>query len=363
MPDPIAWAGRYEKPETTAERCLRASHIGFVLAHQECFPDPDFVATLLLFRNMTDTRISSGDCSAHDIRQTAEQQTDRLGELGKTLFSLWSEAHSNDSTAGTISEDAYLLSEALSRQEQWFRGHATAHERLYEIEPLLKTPSAREMLLRIEESNPFRFWEEFSPELPMNSTVLDFLYETSQLRAENRTGWQRMGLLVESVAEHSLRAAQLAFIMTWVEQHFSPRGAPLKPYHAASCGTFHDVTEGRTGDPNLMVKSYVEVDELRAILDQTGKLGCIGAEIANRWKEVEEKSTVEGRIAKDADRLDMVFMARELVKEGIPAAAAWIHNTRPLVKTSVARALFEEVEKSNPHAWRQSDPGRAACPP
>jgi putative hydrolase of HD superfamily len=69
------------------------------------------------------------------------------------------------------------------------------------------------------------------------------------------------------------------------------------------------------------------------------------------WTEVEEGSTEAGVIAKDAEILEMVFTARELVVRGNTDAQSWIDNSRARMRTASGKELLELIKESDPSEW------------
>jgi 5'-deoxynucleotidase YfbR-like HD superfamily hydrolase len=69
------------------------------------------------------------------------------------------------------------------------------------------------------------------------------------------------------------------------------------------------------------------------------------------WKEVEDGSTEAGVIAKDAEVLEMVFTARELVVRGNTDAQSWIDSSRARMRTASGKELLELVIDSDPSEW------------
>lgn len=114
---------------------------------------------------------------------------------------------------------------------------------------------------------------------------------------------------------------------------------------------FHDMHETRTGDADKVQRKYLKLDEEGAARDQTHGLGLAGRAIFEMWREVEEGATEAGRLAKDAEILEMVFTARELVIRGNTDAQEWISSSRKRLKTQGARDLREIIDKSDPSEW------------
>lgn len=183
-----------------------------------------------------------------------------------------------------------------------------------------------------------------------DDTVLDLLFETGQLKRLPRTGWFRAGIEEpESVADHNLRAAQLAYILARMEDHPAPE-------RVCTMIVFHEIGEARVTDLDHVAKLYTERAEDKAAEAQLAEMGALGEEIYQLWDECEHGSTEAGRIAKDADKLEAAITAREYVETGHPAAQAWIEDTREILQTDSAKRLIEALEdKSFTDWWQRMD--------
>jgi putative hydrolase of HD superfamily len=114
---------------------------------------------------------------------------------------------------------------------------------------------------------------------------------------------------------------------------------------------FHDMHETRTGDADKVQRRYMKLDEEGAAREQMEGLGAAGKAIFEMWLEVENGETEAGRLAKDAEILEMVFTARELVVRGNKDAQEWIESSRKRLKTEGARELLEIINTADPSEW------------
>lgn len=185
---------------------------------------------------------------------------------------------------------------------------------------------------------------EIEQRIGTDEELVRFTFELGQLRTEARHGWNRIYEHPETVAEHTQRAASLGFLLAHREGFKDP---PL----IATMILFHDMHETRTGDADKVQRKYLTLDEAGAARDQTQGLGLAGKAIFEMWLEVEEGKTEAGRLAKDAEILEMVFTARELVIRGNTDAQEWISSSRTRLKTEGARALLEIIDTSDPSEW------------
>ncbi len=183
--------------------------------------------------------------------------------------------------------------------------------------------------------------------MPTDNDILNFIFELGQLRHIKNAGHRLIGVdHPYSVAEHNLRAAQIAFILAKMENY-------KNPYEVCTMTVFHDMEECRTGDFNKVMNRYITGDKLGVIQDQTEKLEAIGKDIAHLWKQHEEHTTQAGIISKDADLLEQAVMAKELVEKGYAYAQDWIKNTGMKLQTASAKQLHQALQKSDSNAWWQ----------
>lgn len=177
-----------------------------------------------------------------------------------------------------------------------------------------------------------------------DSEVVRFVFELGQLRTEARHGWNRIYENPESVAEHTHRAACLGYLL-------AHREGFKEPNLIATMILFHDMHETRTGDADKVQRKYLQLDEEGAARDQTKELGRAGDAIFQMWRDVEDGKTEAGRLAKDAEILEMVFTARELVIRGNTDAQQWISSCRRRLQTKSAQELLEVINSADPAEW------------
>lgn len=172
-----------------------------------------------------------------------------------------------------------------------------------------------------------------------------FMHELGMLKRVQREGWKLLGIThPETVAEHSLRAAQIGFILAKLENYKNPE-------KICTMLVFHDIGECRIGDLHKVANRYVQVNEKQAVLDQTQSLGEIGKSIFSLWDEIEQQKTTAGILAKDADLLEMVVTACEIKQKQIKGVENWFENTKKRLKTQTAKRLFQELITTDPNTW------------
>ena len=151
------------------------------------------------------------------------------------------------------------------------------------------------------------------------SGVVELLAELMRLKAVPRMGWLLRGVRdVESVAAHSFGVAWIAMLLG---DRARRRGMPVDVERLLRLALLHDLTEARTGDLPSTIKSYFESAVLKAADEQAAaamleKLGPLGEFYLELWREYEHRASLEARIVKAADKLDLLLQAREYEKGG-----------------------------------------------
>ncbi|MEU7524452.1 HD domain-containing protein [Saccharothrix sp. NPDC042600] len=179
------------------------------------------------------------------------------------------------------------------------------------------------------------------------SALAAFGYELGVLKRMRRTGWWHAGVRdPESVAEHTMRVAQLAALIAAEE------GAD--PARASFLALWHDTQETRTGDLPHTISGYITKPDPQAITaDQTAKLPQRSRDaVRDAVAEYEAKESAEARCASDADKLEMLLQAVEYRDTGVKRVDGWIDSARKSLKTETARRIAEAAVTLSPLAWR-----------
>ena len=181
---------------------------------------------------------------------------------------------------------------------------------------------------------------------------LEFLYEIGALRLIRRQ-WSRFHLHnVQNLAEHHYRVMWLALMISAREK----KGDSEKILKMAMV---HDIAESRTGDVDYLARQYVTRNELQGITDMLESTS-LREEFMVLWHEYEERSSIEAKIVKDADNLDVDLDLREQWSTGHRLPMDWrqerdgIYRTQLFTKT--AEQLHEEIWESNPQDWHTKSP-------
>ncbi|GAA3298365.1 HD domain-containing protein [Dactylosporangium vinaceum] len=174
-----------------------------------------------------------------------------------------------------------------------------------------------------------------------------FGYELGLLKRIRRSGWWHAGVRdPESVAEHTMRTAQLAAMIAAEEG-----GDPAR---AAFLALWHDSQETRTGDLPHTATTYMDTPNPRRITaDQTAHLPeRTQAAVRGAVEEYESRQTLEALCAKDADKLEMLLQALEYRNTGVHRVDGWIDSARDDLKTETARRVAVAAVTVSPLAWR-----------
>jgi len=178
------------------------------------------------------------------------------------------------------------------------------------------------------------------------SRDLEFLFEVGSLRNIPRAWIQHFGTSVASTLEHTLRMLFIALLIARREGK-GDEGAIIKMVLA------HDLSEARTADLAYVHKVYSEADDLRAARDLF--TGTVFGDFEKMIIAYEKRDSIEAKIVKDADNLDVDVELKELEEQGHKLPAKWA-KMRKMVRdknlyTKSAKKLWDELQKQNVAQW------------
>ncbi len=188
----------------------------------------------------------------------------------------------------------------------------------------------------------------------MNSRDLEFLFEIGTLKNVDRTWRQMLGMECANNLEHSFRVAFVALLIARRESAAGRAPAGVSEEKILKMALAHDLPEARTGDPNYMHKIYTATDDARAAEDLFA--GTTFADLcAGALHEYEQRQSLEAKIVKDADNLDVDIELKEFEERVSRLPAKWGENRR-LVRdeklyTESAKALWDEIRGADPSSW------------
>jgi len=183
--------------------------------------------------------------------------------------------------------------------------------------------------------------------------IVNYIFEMGILSKEKHNGFKLIGENnLRSVAEHALRAAQIGYLLTILEN--KRNNTNLSPEKVCSMLVFHDNGEVRIGDLHKVASRYIDSKEAErlAFTDQISNLPEEAKQIIIKYfDETEERNSKEGIIAKDADWMESAFSAKELYDLGNELAMQWIKNVEKGVETDSAKEILIEMKKTKFTDW------------
>jgi len=186
-------------------------------------------------------------------------------------------------------------------------------------------------------------------ELASLQPVANFLFEVGMLRRTPRSGLQFLGSGEDSVAEHLLRTAYVAFAVGSLVPGVDRTKLVLM------C-LLHDLPEARTGDLNYENKKYVTVDEERAVEDLARTLP-FGDDLRALLAEFNACTTLEARLANDCDQLELLLVLKEEQDRGNPQAQDWIPFTLKRLLEPASQRLAQTILAAHSSDWWFEDRG------
>jgi putative hydrolase of HD superfamily len=173
--------------------------------------------------------------------------------------------------------------------------------------------------------------------------IAKFLFEVGMLQRTPRSGLQFLGSGNESVAEHICRTVYIGYVLgAMVDGADTDRLVKM-------C-LFHDLAEARTGDLNYVNKKYVIADEERALEDACRELP-FGDEIQALFREFNAGRSLEARLARDADQLELLLLLRECQNLGNRYSADWIPITIKRLNTAAGIELAHAILGTEWNSW------------
>jgi len=150
--------------------------------------------------------------------------------------------------------------------------------------------------------------------------MLPVLIELQRLKRLERTGWTLRGMPngTESVAAHSFGVSVTAMMLA---DKIKNRGLDLDIERVLKMALLHDWAETRVGDMPRTATSYFGADvrkkaETTAFADIVDCLGAAESEYKNLYQDYEQRDSLEARLVKAADIIDLLIQAYALEHSG-----------------------------------------------
>jgi putative hydrolase of HD superfamily len=150
--------------------------------------------------------------------------------------------------------------------------------------------------------------------------MLSTLIELQRLKRLDRTGWVLRGFAngTESVAAHSFGVGITAMLLA---DEIRAQGVPVDIEKILRIALLHDWAEARVGDMPRTATSYFGAEarkqaETAAFRDLTEQVDRDSALYARLYYEYEARNTLEARLVKAADVIDLLVEALALERAG-----------------------------------------------
>lgn len=174
--------------------------------------------------------------------------------------------------------------------------------------------------------------------------VVNLLNEIGMLAKTPRSGFAFLGTGRQSVADHSHRMALVAYVLAKLSQEKVDMAKLL-----LICLT-HDLVEARTGDLNYVNKRYVKANEQK-VLEEMIEESPFGEEIVACINEYNGKNTLESKLAKDADQIELLLFLKEELDLGNSRAKEWFDAACQRLITDTAKELAKQIRTTPWDGW------------
>ena len=149
--------------------------------------------------------------------------------------------------------------------------------------------------------------------------ILSFIEEIGILKSLPRTGWLIHGIKNgESIADHCYRMTLLSMLLA---DTLVAKGMKLDTEKVMRLSLLHEIAEARIGDIPFTVLTYIpeevkEIGERKAVTSMLEKFGSIGKWYQELWEEFEKNETIEAKLVRAADKLELMIQVLEYEKLG-----------------------------------------------
>ena len=170
------------------------------------------------------------------------------------------------------------------------------------------------------------------------------------LKSVRRSGWWMLGIKhAESVADHSFRAALIAYLLARLEK--------ADPYPAVMIALINDLHEARINDLHKVGHRYIDfrAAERKTSREQLERLPPPIRKEMGRWvRELLKQSSRAAVIARAADLLECMIQGKEYSEQGHhPRAIDWMKRPAHLLRTRSAKRLAKRLIRWKSDGWWQ----------
>ncbi|KAL0286505.1 UNVERIFIED_CONTAM: 5'-deoxynucleotidase HDDC2 [Sesamum calycinum] len=176
---------------------------------------------------------------------------------------------------------------------------------------------------------------------PSPSSAIDFLTLCHRLKTTKRAGWVRREVQEpESIADHMYRMGLMALIASDIPG--------VNRDKCIKMAVVHDIAEAIVGDitPSDGIpkeeKSRREQEALKSMCELLGG-GARAKEIHDLWMEYEQNSSMEAKVVKDFDKVEMILQALEYENDQGKDLEEFFESTAGKFQTDLGKAWASEV--------------------
>jgi putative hydrolase of HD superfamily len=221
------------------------------------------------------------------------------------------------------------------------------------------------------------------------AAAVDFALLLGALKRTPRTGWVRSGIpatVAESISDHSHRLSTLALVAAFSgglgggegggAGNASSSSRPLDVSRCVRMAVVHDIAEALVGDitPHCGVseeekhrREAAAMERIAALLSGRGggggggeggggeaPLSAAARDVRDLWREYEAGETLESKLVKDLDRLEMLVQALEYEQQGAVVGGSgddgwplqsFFDGCRGKWRTQLGEAWAAEIER------------------
>lgn len=183
---------------------------------------------------------------------------------------------------------------------------------------------------------------------------VELLFEVGSMRYIQRTWRQFLNPDFENLSEHTMR-------VMWIALMIAQHEGKVDTGKLVKMALVHDLSESRSVDVHYVSRQFAERFEEPAITE-TLKDTALSQEFLALWQENEHRQSLEAKIVKDADNLDVDFELREQAARGFQISAdlqpmrQHVADTKLYTKT--AKKIWKALQTANPNAWHMNSSNR-----
>jgi len=187
----------------------------------------------------------------------------------------------------------------------------------------------------------------------VETKLLNYYTLVDNVKNTNREGWSKRGLRNESIASHSYGAQHIGCYLALKEGADFSRVSILL--------LFHDLIMSKIQDSTPEDASYAQKREM-----ENAKMEQILTEVPDVMKrlyqgiveEFNNGDTLEGQVAREADKLDTLFRAEayETETERTDITGAFLKTYSHIFKTKSGMKILKEISKRELLRKNQTDP-------